>query len=189
MKCRMFDTPKKVGNHCWPRWTPSSLVGAQGKLIQRVLKIHASTNSSVKRLCDFKIYAISVLSLIGSVCAPDKATLKAENHALQCITASPSRSWLHMCSRKFKRHVGTNALLLSLSLPSGRTNLLFSPRLLALLLHLILFVGWTVMIHLTKKAEDCHRPASGQTSKTRLCWTSFQSCFESRGTDQPLSCC
>ena len=33
--------------------------------------------------------AICVLSFIGSVCAPDKATLKAENHALQCTTAGP----------------------------------------------------------------------------------------------------
>ena len=45
--------------------------------------------SLVERLCDIKIYAISVLSSIGSVCAPDKATLKAENHALQCTTAGP----------------------------------------------------------------------------------------------------
>ena len=30
-----------------------------------------------------------VLSFIGSVCAPDKATLKAENHALQCTNAGP----------------------------------------------------------------------------------------------------
>ena len=52
-----------------------------GKIIQRVLKINASTKSFVERLCEFKIYAISVLSLIGSVCAPDKATLKTENHA------------------------------------------------------------------------------------------------------------
>ena len=48
-----------------------------------------STKSLVDRLCDFKIYAISVLSFIGSVCAPDKATLKAENHALECTTAGP----------------------------------------------------------------------------------------------------
>ena len=57
--------------------------------IQRVLKINASTKSLVERLCDFKIYAISVLSFIGSVCAPDKPTLKAENHALQLSTAGP----------------------------------------------------------------------------------------------------
>ena len=43
--------------------------------------------SPVERLCDFKIYAIPVLRFIGSVCAPDKATLKAETHALQCTTA------------------------------------------------------------------------------------------------------
>ena len=54
-----------------------------------MVKINASTKSLVERLCDFKIYAISVLSFIGSVCAPDKATLKAENHALQCATAGP----------------------------------------------------------------------------------------------------
>ena len=30
-----------------------------------------------------------MLSFIGSVCAPDKATLKAENNALQCTTAGP----------------------------------------------------------------------------------------------------
>ena len=53
------------------------------------MKINASTKSLVERLCDFKIFAISVLSFIGSVCAPDKATLKAENHALQCTTAGP----------------------------------------------------------------------------------------------------
>ena len=53
------------------------------------MKINASTKSQVERLCDLKIYAISVLSFIGSVCAPDKATLEAENHALQCTTAGP----------------------------------------------------------------------------------------------------
>ena len=59
------------------------------KIIQRVLKINAFTKSLVERLCDFKIYAISVLSFIGSVCAHDKATRKAETHALQCTTAGP----------------------------------------------------------------------------------------------------
>ena len=48
--------------------------------------INAYTKSLLERLCHFKIYAISVLSFIGSECAPDKATLTAENHALQCTT-------------------------------------------------------------------------------------------------------
>ena len=62
------------------RWT------AHRKLfIQHVLKINASTLN--ERLCHFKIFAISVLSFIGSVCGPDKANFKAENHALQCTTA------------------------------------------------------------------------------------------------------
>ena len=53
------------------------------------MKINASAKSLVERLCDLKIYAISVLSFIGSFCAPDKATIKAENHALQRTTAGP----------------------------------------------------------------------------------------------------
>ena len=60
-----------------------------GASIQRVMKINASIKSLVERLCDFKIYVISVLSFRGSVCAPDKATLKAKNHALQCTTEGP----------------------------------------------------------------------------------------------------
>ena len=43
----------------------------------------------VERLCDFRVYAISVLSSVGSVCAPDNATLKTENRALQCTTTGP----------------------------------------------------------------------------------------------------
>ena len=49
------------------RWT-----APRKKFIQHVWKINASTKSLVERLCDFKIYAISVLSFIGSVCAPTK---------------------------------------------------------------------------------------------------------------------
>ena len=40
-------------------------------------------------MCDFKIHAISVLCFIESFCAPDKATLKAEDHDLQCTSAGP----------------------------------------------------------------------------------------------------
>ena len=63
------------------------------KFGQRVMKINASTKSLVERLCGSKIYAISVLSFIGSVCASDNATLKAENHALQCTTAGPYKRY------------------------------------------------------------------------------------------------
>ena len=52
-------------------------------------KINASTKSLVEGLCDFKIYAISVLNFVGFACAPDKSTLKADNHALQRTTARP----------------------------------------------------------------------------------------------------
>ena len=66
------------------RWT-----GPRKKFIQRVLKINASTKSLVERLCDLKIFALSVVSFKGSISALDKATLKAEAHALQCTTAGP----------------------------------------------------------------------------------------------------
>ena len=66
------------------RWT-----APRKKFIQRELKINSSNRNLVERLCEIKIYAISLLSFFGSVCAPDKATLKAENHALQCTTAEP----------------------------------------------------------------------------------------------------
>ena len=42
----------------------------------------------VERLVD-KIYALSVLGYIGSISAPDDATLKGESHALQCTTTRP----------------------------------------------------------------------------------------------------
>ena len=63
--------------------------GTSEKIIQRVLKINASTKNLVERLCDLKIYALSVLEYIGSISAPDKASRKAEAHALQCTTADP----------------------------------------------------------------------------------------------------
>ena len=50
------------------RWTAH-----REKFIQRVVKINPSTTRLVERLCEFKIFAISVLSFIGSVCAPDKS--------------------------------------------------------------------------------------------------------------------
>ena len=52
-----------------------------------MFKITVCTTSLVERLCDFKIYSISVLSFIGCLCTPDKATTVAENHALQCTTS------------------------------------------------------------------------------------------------------
>ena len=103
-----------------------------------------------------------------SVCAPDKATLKAENHALQCRTARPynakpfnlfevgdlvgiTPSALRLATelqhgqprftealRKSKRLVGTIALLFSFFLPSGRKNFLFRPWPLAQRMLLIL---------------------------------------------------
>ena len=63
------------------------------KIIQRVWKITASTRSLVERLCDLKIYAVSVFSYIGSICAPDLASFKAEAHAFQCTAAGPYKAF------------------------------------------------------------------------------------------------
>ena len=62
--------------------------GTAEKIIQRAQKINASTKSLVERLCDLKIYALSVLCCIGSISAPNEGT-KDEAHALQCTTAGP----------------------------------------------------------------------------------------------------
>ena len=80
---------KNVGTMIGPhghlhRWT-----AARKKFIQRVMKIHASTKSLVERLCDFKIYAISVLSFHWLRMCSRQCHLKAENNALQCTTAGP----------------------------------------------------------------------------------------------------
>ena len=148
------------------------------KIVQRVMKINTSTKSLVERLCDLKIYAISVLSFIGSVCAPEKATLTAENHALQCTAAGPyndtpsellkvgsvcglgsdlvgihsislaARYRVAACSTTPVRHVGTIALLSLLYLPLGNVSFFFPPWPSTQRVHLILFVGWTTMTHL-----------------------------------------
>ena len=51
--------------------------------------MNESTKSFAERLCDFKIFALSVLGFLGSMSAPDEATLKEEAHALQCTAAGP----------------------------------------------------------------------------------------------------
>ena len=66
------------------RWT-----APRKKFIHRAQKINASTKNLVQRFCELNIYALSVFGSIGSISAPDEATLKDEAHALQCTTAGP----------------------------------------------------------------------------------------------------
>ena len=134
-----------------------------------MLKINASTKSLVERLCDFKISAISVLSFIGSVCAPSRL----RPNALQCTTAGPYKAilsnllgvsalrlaieLLHVRPRlakdlrKSKRLEGITALLFSLSLLTGSKDFLHlvAPRTLS-----ILFVAWTVIASLMRSPQD-----------------------------------
>ena len=79
--CEVFRKRHMPSTRHIHRWT------APRKIIQRVLKNNASTKSLVERLCDFRIYAVSVLSYIGSICAPDKATLKAEDCTMLYLLA------------------------------------------------------------------------------------------------------
>ena len=127
-----------------------------------------------------------VLSFIGSACAPDKATIKAENHASQCTTAGlynaipcsllgvgsicglgPGLVGIHFMSfaaryrvaacwttigqglEKISSTRGHNCTPLFALSPIWE-NALFHPWPLALRMHLLLFVGWTVMANLTK---------------------------------------
>ena len=62
------------------------------KIVQRVMKINVYIKSLVERLCDFKIYAISVVSFVGSVYAPDKGTVKVENQRSSANAACPYNS-------------------------------------------------------------------------------------------------
>ena len=73
----------------WPEGHDHRWTAPRKTFTQRVLKINASTKSLVELLCDVKIYALCVLRCIGSKKAPDKASLKAEAHGLQCTTAGP----------------------------------------------------------------------------------------------------
>ena len=55
-------------------------------------KINETPESLVERLVEFKMYALSVHGYIGSISAPDAATLREEAHALQCTTVGPSNA-------------------------------------------------------------------------------------------------
>ena len=70
-KCRLSDVPST-----WAPWLGRVSTFTVGryteKNIQRDLKINASTKSLISRLCDLKIYALSVFSFIGSLCALEK---------------------------------------------------------------------------------------------------------------------
>ena len=67
------------------RWTTP-----RERFFQRTRKINGTSKCLVKRLIDFKIYALSVLGHWGSISAPDGATLKEEAPALQCTTVGPT---------------------------------------------------------------------------------------------------
>ena len=124
------------------RWT------APRKITQRVQKIYASTISLVERLCDMKIYALSVLGYIGSISAPDEATLKCEALAFSvlpqvhtmpfpatyyllvpcgdldptCLVSTLSASRAEHTHQRFRQLVGMMLIPFLLSAPIGKRN-------------------------------------------------------------------
>ena len=58
------------------------------KLIQRILTINPA-RACLSDCVTSRFFRFLCCFFLGSVCAPDKATLKAENHAFQCTTAGP----------------------------------------------------------------------------------------------------
>ena len=64
-----------------------TMIGPEGHIHHWTAPRKNSNN--VERVCDVKIYALSVFGYIGSIPAPDKGTLRAEAHALQCTTEGP----------------------------------------------------------------------------------------------------
>ena len=154
----------------------------RGKIIQRVLKINASTKSLVERLCDLKIYAVSEKNYIDSICAPDKATLKAETHALQCTTAGPCKaiptSLLGVGLGPDLVGIHSVSLAAAIELPRVRTRstkgLRRSRQLGLLILHLC---SSSLAYSVTK------------ITYAGFCWTDLLTGLQRSGTDQPLSNC
>ena len=88
------------------------------KITQRVLKINAFLRSLVERLCDVKIYALSVVGYIGSISAPDEATLKAGARALRCTIAGPYNAIPTQRIRRWFRVSHWSCLWLASTLPA-----------------------------------------------------------------------
>ena len=80
------------------RWT-----APRNKFVKTWRKINDFFKSLVERLVTFKIDALSVLGLVGSIAAPDEASLKNESHALQSLHDSElglgiDVHWIHIIS-------------------------------------------------------------------------------------------
>ena len=97
-KCRFFRHTEYVGTRIGPHGHLHRWAAPRKKFIQRVMKINASTKSLVERFCDFKVYAISVLSFIGSVCAPDNATSKPQEFSREPMNARWKREQIPVVS-------------------------------------------------------------------------------------------
>ena len=66
------------------RWTE-----ARHKFTADCARIRESSQRLVQRLVSFKVYALSVLSFVGSVAEPYKETIAVDDLALQRLSAGP----------------------------------------------------------------------------------------------------
>ena len=69
------------------RWT-----APRNQFVEDSGSFNESSKSLVERLVEYETFKLSVLSFVGSMAAPDEATLKEESHALQCFVAGPQNA-------------------------------------------------------------------------------------------------
>ena len=124
----------------------STKYDTQEKIIQRVLKINASTKSLVERLCDLKIHAVSdhtmlfppacwaLVPCVALVLTSLVSILSASRPAIE-LPRGPVRLIL----LRFLR-----------SAPTGKWNSLLPPWLVAPRKRSVLFVLWTAMANLMR---------------------------------------
>ena len=75
-----------VATSCWTGWRQTVRSFAKGKWSTAPSTLALWLDPSAGRL---QIFALSVLGHLGSISAPDGATVKEKAHALQCTTAGP----------------------------------------------------------------------------------------------------
>ena len=191
--------------HCWT--SPRKNHSANQK--------NASTKSLVERRCDFEVYALSVLGYLGSISAPDEATLKEEAHALQCTTAGPCNAiptdllrvgstfglgpdilGIHTLSLAARHRTASNSVALAngmakinLILLHFCSQLRMKGEILEPTRYCTSLGSWwpTRQISAGQKRIGCHSLAPRRITKAGLCQTSVFARFQNSGAYRSLS--
>ena len=166
----------------------------------------------MERLCDFKIYALSVLGYLGSISAPDEATLKEEAHALQCTTAGPCNAvptdllrvgstcglgpdilGIHTLSLAARHRTASHSVALANGM--AKINMILphccsQPRMKGeILVRRSDLGGQLDESPQDKKTIGCHSLAPRRIAKAGLCQTSVFAPFQNTGAYRSLSHC